>query len=181
MGSFTQVHLENLIGEKGSTFLSVAVRMCGRETGEDAFQNACISALRNIGSFRGESSLSTWFYTILLNSCRRQMGIWGKIRSVFHQGEYAQAMIDNAPGNDIDEPGDERLQGIMTLIEKLPVRQREAMILRFSDELKMSEIAAVMGCSEQTVKVHIHRGVSALRKAMNAGESMEAADEYSMP
>lgn len=180
MGSFTQVHLEKLMAEKGSTFLSVAVRMCGRETGEDAFQNACISALRSIESFRGDSSLSTWFYTILLNSCRRQMGIWGKIRSVFHQGEYAQTMIDNAAGSDIDE-ADERLSGVMSLIEKLPVRQREAMILRFSDELKMSEIAAVMGCSEQTVKVHIHRGVSALRRGMNAGEGMEVNDEYSVP
>lgn len=65
------------------------------------------------------------------------------------------------------DPADqlERSQ-IMRLIEraigKLPARQREAFVLRYWEELDVAETAAVMGCSEGSVKTHCSRAVSAL-------------------
>lgn len=47
-------------------------------------------------------------------------------------------------------------------IEKLPSRQREAFVLRYWEELDVAETAAVMGCSEGSVKTHCSRAVSAL-------------------
>ena len=61
---------------------------------------------------------------------------------------------------------------ILLLIEQevgqLPTRQREAFLLRYWEELDVSETAAVMGCSEGSVKTHCSRAVHALAKSLRA-------------
>ena len=53
-------------------------------------------------------------------------------------------------------------------IENLPPRQREAFLLRYWEELDVSETAAAMGCTEGSVKTHCSRAVHALMLALRA-------------
>lgn len=59
---------------------------------------------------------------------------------------------------------------ILLLIDKevseLPARQREAFLLRYWEEFDVSETAALMGCSEGSVKTHCSRAVHALAKSL---------------
>jgi len=57
---------------------------------------------------------------------------------------------------------------IDTEVAQLPTRQREAFLLRYWEELDVAETAAVMGCSEGSVKTHCSRAVHALAKALRA-------------
>ena len=58
------------------------------------------------------------------------------------------------------------LQLIDAQVAELPARQREAFLLRYCEEFDVGETAAVMGCSEGSVKTHCSRAVHALAKAL---------------
>ncbi len=60
------------------------------------------------------------------------------------------------------------LQAIDKEVEQLPMRQREAFLLRYWEELDVAETASVMGCSEGSVKTHCSRAVHSLAKTLRA-------------
>ena len=62
----------------------------------------------------------------------------------------------------------EILQAIDGAVGALPARQREAFLLRYWEEFDVAETAAVMGCSEGSVKTHCSRAVFALAAALRA-------------
>ena len=60
------------------------------------------------------------------------------------------------------------LQFIEHEVQKLPARQREAFLMRYWQDLNVAETAAVMGCSEGSVKTHCSRATHALAQALKA-------------
>lgn len=57
----------------------------------------------------------------------------------------------------------EAMQEIEAALQQLSARQREAFLLRYWEDMDTAETAAVMGCSEGSVKVHCSRAVHALQ------------------
>ncbi len=62
----------------------------------------------------------------------------------------------------------QNVQEIEEEIKKLPARQREAFLLRYWEELDVSETASAMGCSQGSVKTHCSRAIQALYLALSA-------------
>ena len=60
------------------------------------------------------------------------------------------------------------MAAIEEAVQGLPERQREAFMLRYWEELDVSETARVMGCSEGSVKTHCSRATHALAKILKA-------------
>jgi RNA polymerase sigma-70 factor (ECF subfamily) len=60
------------------------------------------------------------------------------------------------------------MAAIEAAVQSLPERQREAFMLRYWEELDVSETAKVMGCSEGSVKTHCSRANHALAKILKA-------------
>jgi RNA polymerase sigma-70 factor (ECF subfamily) len=58
------------------------------------------------------------------------------------------------------------IQMMETEISKLPARQREAFLMRYWDDLGISETAKLMACSEGSVKTHCSRAAASLAKAL---------------
>ncbi len=59
------------------------------------------------------------------------------------------------------------MEHIETAIMALPARQREAFLLRYWEDMDVAETAAVMGCSEGSVKTHCSRAIQALSKSLD--------------
>ena len=84
--------------------------------------------------------------------------------------------IEVLPG-DTDLPSHQSAETLVSRIQtvaqiekavmNLPARQREAFLLRYWEELDVSETAAVMGCSEGSVKTHCSRAILALNKTLS--------------
>mgnify|MGYP006277017495 CR=1 FL=1 len=76
-----------------------------------------------------------------------------------HEGtESAQDSLERA----------QTLKMLESLIMELPARQREAFLMRYWEDMDLAETAAVMGCSQGSVKTHCFRAVQALSQALRA-------------
>lgn len=81
------------------------------------------------------------------------------------------ASADDSQATESAQAVTERLQTLQEIevqIQKLPLRQREAFLLRYWEEMDVAETAALMGCTEGSVKTHCSRAVHALAKALSA-------------
>lgn len=140
--------------------LRLAFRLLGGDqaTAEDVVQNAFLRAHRALGGFRGDASVDTWFYRILVNEVERQRR-WSALRRVFGADpESAPPPVDPRPARD---PGLRRR--IAAALERLSAGQREAFVLVHLEELTVNEAALVLGKAAGTVKSHLHRALAALR------------------
>ncbi len=141
--------------------LRLAFRLLGGDhaTAEDVVQNAFLRAHRALVGFRGDASLDTWFYRILVNEVQRQRRWQGLRRLLFGADrETAPEPVDPRPTRD---PGLRRR--IAAALERLSPGQREAFVLVHLEELTVNEAAEVLGKAAGTVKSHLHRALAALR------------------
>jgi RNA polymerase sigma-70 factor (sigma-E family) len=58
---------------------------------------------------------------------------------------------------------------VLSALQALPRRQREAVVLRYYGDLTEAQTAAAMGCSVGSVKSHTSRAMAALRPLLEAG------------
>jgi RNA polymerase sigma-70 factor (ECF subfamily) len=143
------------------------------EDARDVSQEAFIRLYQSAGSFHGRSKFSTWFYRILVNLCldhRRKHQWWKRWTRDEGDPESDESLLDRqpAPSQDpVDAIGRDRtLKQLWEAVGRLAPQQRAAVILQVQEELPTPEIAAVLKCSEATVRVHLHRALATLRKTM---------------
>jgi RNA polymerase sigma-70 factor (ECF subfamily) len=144
------------------------------EEARDVSQEAFIRLYQTAGSFAGRARFSTWFYRILVNLSldqRRKQRWW---RQVFAREERADdgevSELDAQPAlatDPVEALDQERaLAQVWEAAAQLSPQQRAALVLQVQDDLPMKEIAAVLGCSEATARVHLHRALTALRRTL---------------
>jgi RNA polymerase sigma-70 factor (ECF subfamily) len=125
---------------------------------EDVVQDAFVRAYRSLGGFRGEASLSTWFYRIVVREAQHHRR-WRAVRMRWNavwKGEPVRS--ESAPSSD---PG--LRQRIRQALSGLTGSQREAFVLVHLEGFTVRETAALLGKPDGTIKSHLHRALRALR------------------
>jgi RNA polymerase sigma factor (sigma-70 family) len=125
----------------------------------DATQETALRFLQSLESFRGDSALKTGSLGIALNVCRELMRTRGR---VINPHDY-QAMRHGEVEDNL--PSDEYWR-VHELMEQLPARQREAVVLRYFEQLNVQETADVMQCAVGTVKATVSQALRSLRKLL---------------
>jgi len=147
----------------------------------DIVQEVFLKVFRNIGSFRGGSSLKTWIYRIAVNEAynhRRWFSRHQRQEVAFTAEEgvpsYEESLHD--PGRTaFDQAADREARALVELaLERLNPRFRAAVVLRDIEDLSYDEIATVLDISLGTVKSRILRGREALRKILEGRLEPEA-------
>jgi RNA polymerase sigma-70 factor, ECF subfamily len=148
------------------------LRMCGNEddAGEIA-QQSLISMARSLGDFRGDSSVSSWLYTIARRFCirRRRRSKFAPLReeSIDAAGTgLARRLADPAPGPEQTAANRELHRALARAIDELEPAYREVLILRDVEGLAAAEVAKVLGISVVAVKSRLHRARVAARRAL---------------
>jgi RNA polymerase sigma-70 factor (ECF subfamily) len=77
-----------------------------------------------------------------------------------------QSNVPASPADQLEQS--QVMAAIEEAVKSLPPRQREAFMLRYWEELDVSETAKAMGCSEGSVKTHCSRATHALAKVLRA-------------
>ena len=154
---------------------ALIVRMLhDRAEAEDLAQEVFVQVFKAIGTFRGDSKLSTWIYRIAINLCKNRM----KYRAVRQEGK--QDDIDEMServGGDAKRPPqgalarpDEVMQGrqletiVRDAILQIEPEFRECLVLRDMEDLSYEEIEAITGLPAGTVKSRIHRARAQLKE-----------------
>jgi RNA polymerase sigma-70 factor (ECF subfamily) len=146
-----------------------------RAEAEDLTQEVFVQVFKAIGTFRGESKLSTWIYRIAVNLCKNR----AKYLRVRHAGEQDQledmaerlplSQARNANVAQVARP-DEAMAGrqveeiVRQAISEVDENFRECLILCDVEELSYEEIAEITGLPVGTVKSRIFRGRAQLRE-----------------
>jgi len=164
---------EALVKEHSSRIIGLAWKLVGnRADAEDIAQDAFLRLYRGISSLRGDSRVATWLYrtvsNLAIDHLRRQK-LKRKI-FFFRQSDEEQDPLELAE-DPAASPGEHYQAGetgrrLARALEKLSARQRLVFTLRHHEELPLKEIAALLKLEEGTVKAHLHRAVSALRKEL---------------
>jgi RNA polymerase sigma-70 factor, ECF subfamily len=141
---------------------------------EDVVQEAYVRAFTHIGSFRGQSSFTTWLTRIAINEAlgrlRRQRPTVPWEEGV--EGEI-EAEVIQFPGM-LDAENPERILGgqeiralLERAIDKLPEKFRTVFVARLVEELSIEETAHSLGLRPETVKTRLHRARALLRKELS--------------
>jgi RNA polymerase sigma-70 factor (ECF subfamily) len=141
----------------------LAYRLLGGDesAAQDAAQDAFLRAFRGLRGFRGDASLDTWFYRILIREVARQRRWWALRRAL--RGDFARAPepIDPEPQAD---PALRRR--IAAALERLTAAQREVFVLVHLEGFTLAEAAEVTGKAIGTLKSHLHRALASLREQL---------------
>jgi RNA polymerase sigma-70 factor (ECF subfamily) len=143
------------------------------EEARDCAQEAFLRVYRTAGAFRGDARFSTWLYRIVVNLCldrRRRARWWRRLVAPAAGDPAADDPLERvaAPGRAPDELAGEAqaMSRLWRAVERLSPQQRAALLLQVQEGLPTREIATVLECSEATVRVHLHRAVTALRTTL---------------
>ena len=140
----------------------------------DVSQEAFLRLHRNAHRFESRARFSTWFYRILVNLAldhRRRHRWWHRVLGASgSRGDADEAtVIERAaapdPGPDDDAVRKDTMTRLWQAVDRLSRQQRATVLLQL-EGLPTSEIAAVLACSEATVRVHLHRALTTLRKSL---------------
>ena len=140
---------------------------------EDLAQETMVAAWESIGRFDQSCRLFTWLYAIMIRRHRKQIRKLRRRPLLFsdletlNSGEPYTPLdpgIDDAPNPDEAYLDSERAELLRGMIYKLPLNNREALLLRFYADASLEEIATVQKCSIGTIKSRLFYGLEKLRK-----------------
>ena len=168
---------EVLVRTHASRLVAVTRRiLTSEDDARDAVQDAFILAFRNIGTFEGESRLSTWLHRVAINAAlmrlrarrrRPEEPLDPLLPSYQEDGHHVEQF------QSWEEPADDALARrrrqalVRESIERLPENYRTVLLLRDIEEIGTEEAAHMLGISVNAVKIRLHRARQALRTLLD--------------
>jgi RNA polymerase sigma-70 factor (ECF subfamily) len=158
--SGNRVAQATLLRELQDQWYRMVLRLLGNaESAREATQETALRFLKQLPLFEGRSEIRTWSLGIAINVAREMR----------REKEQDELTIDppangHGPHGELEEQ--ERAQIVNRVIDTLPDRQREAVLLRYFEQLSVEQSATVMGCAPGTVKALVFQALRNMRQSL---------------
>lgn len=151
-----------VVGRYGPRIRYFLAKMCG--DGEDVAQEVWLEVWRSISRLGAAGAFATWLYTIARRCAMRHAS---RRRGRHEQWETDQ--LAAIPDADVDDEGFTAAdaQQVHAALDGLPPAQREAIVMRFLEDMSYDDIARVVGCAVGTVRSRLFYAKANLRKALD--------------
>jgi RNA polymerase sigma-70 factor, ECF subfamily len=141
------------------------------EDRHDLVQSTLLQIIRRVGSFRGDSSFSTWLFRVTANEALMLMRSQRRHRARLVEGldlEDLGSLPAANDGHNSDRADDaalasERDARVRAALDELPAEYRDVVALHYSQDLGLQEIADRLDTTESAVRSRLHRARTRLR------------------
>lgn len=156
---------------KVSRYVCHVVPDINEEDLQDVIQETFIGALKSAKDYRGESALTTWLLRIAnykaIDSLRRRRVI-DKREEIIENMSSDEITFIGAISADVEEDvvNEQDIALVRRALAKLPSDQRQAITLRYVNQLSVDEVAQAMKVSRRKAELLITKGRAALRELL---------------
>jgi RNA polymerase sigma-70 factor (ECF subfamily) len=156
------------------------------EDRHDLLQSTLLQVSRRLGSFRGDSSFSTWLFRVTANEALMLMRSQRRHRARLVEGLDLEELATLPAVNDADAevPSDlraantERDARVRRALDELPDEYRQVVVAHYEKDLGLQEIADQMRLTESAVRSRLHRARTRLRAILESSPvAAEAREE----
>jgi RNA polymerase sigma-70 factor (ECF subfamily) len=159
---------------KPKIFRLVAFSISDRDAAESITQDCLLKAHLTRNQFRGDCSVATWLMRIAFNLIRdhtksQKFRFWkSAAASAIDASDVSQYLASGERSAEAQLIARERVQMVYKALQELSGKQRSIFLMRFVEEMDLSDIAAITGMTVPTVKTHLYRAVGAIRARLGA-------------
>jgi RNA polymerase sigma-70 factor, ECF subfamily len=150
------------------------------EDRRDLLQATLMQVMRRIGSFRAESSFSTWLFRVTANEALMLMRSRRRLRARVVEGldwedlAALPAMNDTDTARaDLGAAARERDEHVRQALLELPEEYREVVVAHYHMDLGLQEIADRLDITESAVRSRLHRARTKLRTILGSTPAVE--------
>jgi RNA polymerase sigma-70 factor, ECF subfamily len=165
---------DRLIEQYQHRLLRYLVYLTGsREAAEDLFQETWLRVLERGGQYDGKHNFSTWLFTVARNLSidvlRRKRLVSLDAPTEDDRGPLTIEDTGQKSAFDVVASQEER-ESIEKALRGIPAEYREAIVLRYHEELALEEIAAITRVPLATAKSRVYRGLTALMQRLKGAK-----------
>jgi len=163
---------EDLINKYRRKLYSYLYQMVGdSEAAKDLFQDVIFKVLKSLPKYKDKQKFSNWLFHIAHNTAinliqrhKRKLTIISENTISDYEIEFSGVLVDESFSPEALMNKKELQQILKSAIQKLPIEQKEILILREFSEMPFKEIAQMLNCSINTVLGRMRYALLNLRK-----------------
>jgi RNA polymerase sigma-70 factor, ECF subfamily len=145
---------------------NLARRMAGPDAADELTQDVFVRVWQKLGTFRGESSFTTWLHRLAVNVIIERFRTLGTARDRFLAD--GESVLDRMPASATPGRHDTRMD-LDAAMRRLPPGARAVFVLHDVEGYRHEEIGQLLGVSVGTSKSQLHRARMTLRTHLTRG------------
>lgn len=157
---------ERLLTENYERYYRLAFKlMRNQDDALDVVQESAYRAIRDCGKVKNKDYLSTWIYRIVVNTALDLL-----------RKKKKETLTEELPEIPVEDQYQET--ELRTILNQLDHKSKTIIILRYFEDLKLEDIADILGDNLNTVKARLYRSLKKLRLNLEAEHYKDVADKF---